>query len=203
MSLLALGELATLATAEIIAAACNAWIPIAVGTYTSSGSEGIYLCRFNQESGEAELKATAATDNPSFLAASPDGRIIYAVDESGLDTDGVKAFALAGESTLSCMRSVPAAGKAPCYMLAGEHFVATANYTDGSISVFSLDHQGFLEKRIQNSISLSPVLHRTLSGSRARICIVCRCRPTSDTCMLAIWEMIAFMSLTWRRAKRR
>ena len=149
MSLLALGGLATLATAEIIAAACNAWIPIAVGTYTSSGSEGIYLCRFNQESGEAELKATAATDNPSFLAASPDGRIIYAVDESGLDTDGVKAFALTGESALSCMRSVPAAGKAPCYMLAGEHFVATANYTDGSISVFSLDNQGFLEKRIQ------------------------------------------------------
>ena len=115
MSLLALGELATLATAEIIAAACNAWIPLAVGTYTSSGSEGIYLCRFNQESGEAELMATAATDNPSFLAASPDGRIIYAVDESGLDTDGVKAFALTGESALSCMRSVPAAGKAPCY----------------------------------------------------------------------------------------
>src|SRR4051794_14245747 len=70
-----------------------------VGTYTGKDSKGIY--RFDFDAGEGKLtgKALAGTiSNPSFLAISPTGRFLYAVNEDSKfkekNTGAVSAFAI-------------------------------------------------------------------------------------------------------------
>lgn len=52
------------------------------GTYTASGSEGIYVYDFNTKNGTAYLLHTAKTSNPSFLAIAPNEKFVYAVNEN-------------------------------------------------------------------------------------------------------------------------
>ncbi len=55
-----------------------------VGTYTGPKSEGIYAFRYNDVTGSAEpLGLAAKCENPSFLAIHPNGRFLYAVNETG------------------------------------------------------------------------------------------------------------------------
>lgn len=139
----------TLAMSNLLAAAQQAWIPLAVGTYISGESEGIYTYRFNQENGEAELASVIAADNPSFLAISPDAKTIYAVDESALPDDSLTSFAYKAPGSLSPLGSMPVGGAAPCYVSAGCGLVVTANYTGGSLSVFGTMPDGSLGRLLQ------------------------------------------------------
>ncbi|MDR3250258.1 MAG: lactonase family protein, partial [Tannerella sp.] len=68
-------------------------ITMLVGTYTNGGSEGIYAYRFDIDDLRADLLGQAATDNPSYLAISKDGKFVYAVNESGNEKSAVSAFA--------------------------------------------------------------------------------------------------------------
>ena len=55
-----------------------------VGTYTEQGSKskGIYAFRFDPATGQSTpLGLAAETTNPSFVALSPNGRFLYAVNE--------------------------------------------------------------------------------------------------------------------------
>src|SRR5258708_29730727 len=53
-----------------------------VGTYTKGDSKGIYAYRYDAASGElTSLGLAAETPNPSFVAADPSGRVLYAVNE--------------------------------------------------------------------------------------------------------------------------
>ena len=64
-----------------------------IGTYTggTTNSRGIYAFRFDDKTGAlTPLGLKAETRNPSFLAASPNGRVLYAVNEVG-DFNGAKA----------------------------------------------------------------------------------------------------------------
>src|SRR5258706_6492920 len=66
------------------------------GTYTSAGSKGIYAFRFDSSTGDMEApELVAETPNPAFLAVSPNGKFLYAVNEqdTGMNPDGmVTAF---------------------------------------------------------------------------------------------------------------
>ena len=65
-----------------------------VGTYTSGASAGIYVFRFNSETGSTTGAMLAAeTDNPSFVAIHPNGEWLYAVNELGV-FEGESAGAL-------------------------------------------------------------------------------------------------------------
>ena len=58
---------------------------IYVGTYSrgDSLSDGIYTCTFDDETGMLGKPALAvAADNPSFLAVHPNGKILFACNES-------------------------------------------------------------------------------------------------------------------------
>src|SRR6185503_6141292 len=52
-----------------------------VGTFTSSNSEGIYIYRMDQATGELKLTKSVKSVNPSFLAIDRNKRYLYAVNE--------------------------------------------------------------------------------------------------------------------------
>src|SRR5437868_2185669 len=64
------------------------------GTYTNSGSKGIYVYRFNAYTGKATwISNTDSAVNPSFVAVSNNGNFVYAVNETGGANPGkVSAF---------------------------------------------------------------------------------------------------------------
>lgn len=129
-----------------------------VGTYTEAGqTEGIYLVRMNQRSGE--LRRVASVDagpNPSFLAIHPNGRALYAVNEvetrNGKSGGAVSSFAIAsGTGALTRRNEQPSEGGAPCYVSLDRsgRVALVANYVGGSVAVLPVQADG----------SLAPVTH--------------------------------------------
>lgn len=115
-----------------------------VGTYTDGGSKGIYSFRFNQESGEAEALNSLALKNPSYLTVSRDGRLVYAVSETNDDKASLNTIRLNPKTgDMQLLTSAAVMGGDPCYVATNGETVLTANYSGGSMSVFSLNQQGF------------------------------------------------------------
>ena len=109
-----------------------------IGTYTNKGnSEGIYVYNFNTKTGESKLKSNIKTPNPSYLTISNDKKFVYSVNEIGKDSR-VSAFSfnvLSGN--LTPLNTQLTQGADPCYILADEKNVFAANYSGGSISIWS------------------------------------------------------------------
>lgn len=135
-----------------------------VGTYTGSGSDGIYVYRFDTDSGRATPVSSAKTENPSYLVASRDGRHVYAVNELPGDAGpasvrgGVSAFDFdAKTGALKFVNRVSSEGNDPCYLSLspdGRYLVA-ANYSvasdpGGSLSVFPVEATGALGAAVLN-----------------------------------------------------
>lgn len=126
-----------------------------VGTYTAkTQSKGIYVYRFDPETGDVADKGIAAeTPDPSFLAVHPNGKYLYAVNEGPI-TDGgkhggVTAFALDAQSgKLTQLNQVSSLGTDPCFLSidrSGKYLLA-ANYTSGSVAVFPIESDGSIGK---------------------------------------------------------
>ncbi|MGH7521250.1 MAG: lactonase family protein, partial [Gemmatimonadales bacterium] len=100
-----------------------------VGTYTDS----IHLVRMDRRSGELRrVGSVNAGPNPSFLAIHPNGRVLYAVNESA--TGAVSAFAIErGIDALTRLNEQPSGGGAPCFVSVDKSGRAAlvANYTGG------------------------------------------------------------------------
>ena len=138
---------------------CVTWVDasssaslVYVGTYTGSGSEGIYAYRFDPATGSAAaIGLVAATDNPSFLAVGPGGRFLYAVNEldefHNQPTGAVSVFAIDRESgALTLLQQVASLGGGPAHLSldrAGRHLMV-ANYGGGSVVVFPIGDDGRL-----------------------------------------------------------
>jgi 6-phosphogluconolactonase len=127
--------------------------PIYVGTYTTDGrSKGIYLVMMTRDTGALRLVGNVAeTTEPSFVAASKDGRFVYAVNETteyeGKPSGAVSAFARDGATgKLTLINKLPTNGGAPCYVTLdnGGKFVFVANYVGGSVAVFPIRDDGGL-----------------------------------------------------------
>ena len=112
-----------------------------VGTYTGSGSDGIYQLTYTTETGElAEPELVAATSNPSFLAIPADGKNVYSVgeDESGT----VASWQWNNEGKLSLINEVPSYGKHPCFVDVHNDLLAVANYSSGNGGIVGLSDNG-------------------------------------------------------------
>lgn len=124
-------------------------IPLFVGTYTDTGSEGIYSYSFNAETGKlTEKTLAAATGNPSFLKISPDKNYLYAVNETNTvdgNSGAVTSFKI-DIGQLTPLNSVSSLGAHPCHIGISEDgaMVAVSNYTGGTISIFKTDKNGSL-----------------------------------------------------------
>ena len=116
-----------------------------IGTYTDSGSRGIYRTTFS-ESGFSAPELVVEVDNPSFLALTDDGSRLYAVSEGGTDnTSALNAYSYDAEAdTFTLINRQPTNGASPCYVRLFEGRAFTANYTGGSFTLFPIAEDGSL-----------------------------------------------------------
>jgi 6-phosphogluconolactonase len=147
----------------VLAAAHIAWSADAgrrlwIGTYTEgTKSKGIYTAVFDEQTGAVPaLTVAAETPNPSFLALHPNGKYLYAVNEThdGPEHSGlVTAYAIdAATGALSEINHQLSRGADPCHLAidATGRFLVVANYSAGNFAEFAIGADG----RLSPSISL-------------------------------------------------
>jgi 6-phosphogluconolactonase len=124
-----------------------------IGTYTRGDSQGIYVFRFNSESGElTPVTAVSGVKNPSFLAISPDQKYLYSVAEidmfDGQKAGGVAAFSIDKASgNLTKLNEQHSGGAGPCHLVVDKEGknVLVANYGGGSVSALPIGEDGQLK----------------------------------------------------------
>lgn len=124
------------------------------GTYTSGGSEGIYVCKFNPANGKIVKVDSIKTSNPSYLSVSPDDKFVYAVNEDGKDDNGgaVTAFSFDKKAgKLKMLNSQLSGGDHPCFVETDNsgRWVVVGNYSSGTLSVLPVKDDGRLGEKIQ------------------------------------------------------
>lgn len=126
-----------------------------LGTYTDSGSKGIYAFRFDGASGSVTPVGMAAeTENPSYLVLDPQQRFLYAANEietfEGKSDGSISVFAIDRKNgKLSSVQRVSSGGWGPVYLSfdrTGRHLFV-ANYGAGSVAVFPVGNDGKLGAR--------------------------------------------------------
>jgi 6-phosphogluconolactonase len=160
-----------------------------VGTYTGEGSQGIYAYRFHPGTGKlTSIGLAVETVNPSFLAAAPSGRFLYAVNEldtfNGQPTGAVSAFEIARESgKLRFLQQVSSLGAAPAHLSLDRtgRYVLIANYNSGNVAVFPIGDDGKLgphsafEQQVGSSINpqrqTGPHAHSILTSNDNRFAL--------------------------------
>jgi len=137
----------------MIFSACNTKnLYLLAGTYTGTGSKGIYVYQFDPASGKATLVShTDTTINPSFVIAN--GDFVYAVNETNGDNPGsVSAFSFDKKTgKLTFLNKQATGGDDPCHLAINKDgkWLAVANYSGGSTSVFSLGDDGSISPLVQ------------------------------------------------------
>ncbi|MBL7826040.1 MAG: lactonase family protein [Saprospiraceae bacterium] len=117
-----------------------------VGTYTEKGSEGIYVYRFNTQTGAlTQASMTTGIKNPSFLALSPNKKNLYAVAEN--DPGAVHSYRV--NSTTGKLTQInirPASGIWPCHLAVDKtgKYCIVGNYGSGNVSVLPIKLDGSL-----------------------------------------------------------
>jgi 6-phosphogluconolactonase len=127
------------------------------GTYTNrqSESKGIYVSRFNTETGEWTAPELAGeTGSPSFVAVHPTGKFLYSVGEMsqpGQKGGGVTAWSIdAATGKLTMINQVSSVGAGPCHINlnpAGTTAMV-ANYSGGSAVSYWVKPDGSLSEAV-------------------------------------------------------
>ena len=80
------------------------------GTYTSAeGSKGIYVYKFNTDTGASDSVSMVEVANPSYLVVRPNEQFVYSVGENGEDDSYAHAFSFDKSSEIgraSCRERV-------------------------------------------------------------------------------------------------
>ena len=121
-----------------------------VGTYTGSGSEGVYGLELDETTGQfSEPKLMAKTPNPSFLALSAAGDRLYATCDPGRfhghRGGGLAAFAVDAVSRALSPLNVERTGKSEnCFVSLDpeNRYALTADYAEAIVDLLPLDADG-------------------------------------------------------------
>ncbi|MFD9812195.1 lactonase family protein [Streptomyces sp. NPDC059080] len=128
-----------------------------LGTYTSSGGAGVVLAEYTADGTLTSTSAVGGVPDPSYLALSPDGRALYAVDEQ--QEGAVTALALPEQGPPKVLGSRRTGGAGPCHLSVhpGGRWLLSANYTSGSVAVHPIDPaDGSLGERTDLVIHSAP-----------------------------------------------
>ena len=154
-----------------------------VGTYTDSGSRGIYTFRFNANTGSVSgIELAAVSDNPSFLLPDKNHRFLYVANEiekfDGKTDGSISVFGIASQTgRLTSLQQVSSGGWGPVYLSldrASRHVLA-ANYGAGSIAVLPIERDGRLGRLtagVQHSGSKTPRPHAIETSKNDRFLLV-------------------------------
>jgi 6-phosphogluconolactonase (cycloisomerase 2 family) len=120
-----------------------------IGAYTAGLSEGVYLYKFNADSGDAQYVHVAEVENPSYIDAG-NGEYLYAVTENTDNPSYANTLFFDREhEKLTRINRQETFASSPCYIAtdkARTHAV-TANYGGGSISVFGIQADTLLPSK--------------------------------------------------------
>ncbi|MEA3425681.1 MAG: lactonase family protein [Bacteroidota bacterium] len=138
-----------------------------VGTYTTGKSKGIYVYEFNAQNGEMTwVSNTDSSSNPSFLAIAPNGRYVYAVNETGRTIPGrVSAYAFnKNNGQLQLLNQQASGGDDPCFITVhpSGKWVVVANYSGGNLSALPVNPDGTLAPYTQL------IQHKGSGGNKER-----------------------------------
>lgn len=126
-------------------------LPAFVGTYTKDrSSRGIYSTRLDLATGALSTPSVAAeTSNPTFLAAHPNGRVLYSLSQlplpDGKSGGAIDAYALdpaSGRLTLLNRESSGGAGLAHLAVDATGRMLVAVSYHGGYVTAFPLGADG-------------------------------------------------------------
>lgn len=114
-----------------------------IGSFTAAGGPGIVTAAVAPGSGALTVLSTVNTvPDPSYLALSPDGRMLYAVSETA--EGAVAAFRVTGDGPQPAGRQVRVDGSGPTHLSLFDGHVLTANYGSGSVSAVPVRPDGGL-----------------------------------------------------------
>lgn len=123
-----------------------------IGTYTKdlttgqkTGSQGIYLCEFDDDTGLIEIREVyGQSENPSFLYLSADGRLLLAANEC-LGDCALDTYSVGKDGALVLEDTVHFPGNACCYAALDDacSFAVAVNYGDGEVFSYSLQDGHF------------------------------------------------------------
>ncbi|MEU9102174.1 lactonase family protein [Streptomyces sp. NPDC048361] len=118
-----------------------------IGSFTTEGGHGVTAVAVDEENGAlVALGSTDAVANPSFLAPSHDGRVLYAVGES---SDGTAAaFDITGPVPSLLGEPVPVDGAGPTHLALAAGHLVTANYESGSVTALAIRPDGALDRAV-------------------------------------------------------
>ncbi|GGX77470.1 lactonase family protein [Streptomyces minutiscleroticus] len=115
-----------------------------IGSFTAAGGEGVLTAAVDEDSGALDvLGAVNGVPDPSYLALSPGGDMLYAVSET--EDGAVAAYRLTGDKLVPTGPPVPVGGSGPTHLCLHGGHVLTANYGSGSVSAVSLRDDGSLD----------------------------------------------------------
>ncbi len=124
------------------------------GTYTrSSDSEGIYVSRFDDETGKLSDPGLAVeAQDPSFLAVAPSGTTLFAVSEVTKDGGGgsVTSYRVLDDGRLEWIGLQSSGGGGPCHVniTSDGRVLALANYGGGSVASYLVSDTGLLSEAV-------------------------------------------------------
>jgi 6-phosphogluconolactonase len=123
-----------------------------VGTYTDSGSEGIYRFGLDCTTGKLHSNGLAVlSENPSYLAMTRDGKYLLAVRETSDDNNQsvgyIELFNVDDSGNLSSVNKVSSGGAHPCHVAVNEDgAVIASNYTGGNVTLMCIKPSGELSE---------------------------------------------------------
>jgi 6-phosphogluconolactonase len=125
---------------------------VIVGSYAESSKPGIYLCRFDGETGSLELiQSVAGLQNPSFLAVDEQNRRLYAITEKenaeGELMGGVSSFSIdSNQPALTFLNQMPTVTSPTCHVNLDKtnQCLMVASYRGGMIGLSSIADDGYI-----------------------------------------------------------
>ncbi|WP_151477985.1 lactonase family protein [Streptomyces albicerus] len=131
-----------------------------IGSFTAAGGLGVLTAAVDEESGALTLlSAVNSVADPSYLALSPGGDMLYAVSETA--QGALAAYRLKGDEPSLAGPLVPVGGSGPTHLSLFDGHVLTANYGSGSVTAVPVRHDGSLA-------AASGVLRHAGSGPHAQ-----------------------------------
>lgn len=118
------------------------------GTFSDGPGNGIFVSRFDSGTGRlGEPVLAVEASSPNYLAASPDGRLLFAATRPNSAEGFVESYAIERPSgRLAPLAQAVAGGAGPCHVSVDPsgRSLLVANYTGGSVKSFRIGEGGSL-----------------------------------------------------------